>query len=115
MNCRLHCRALSVIQGDTLDVTVTIENPEELVLSKVYFICPSLGLKETLTPLNLGDDLWGFTISANTTKTLRVGRWDFNIVAMADDGDVFTVLFKDQFIVHYNRAKNDYTIDGQGE
>lgn len=109
MNCCLNKSSLAVIQGDTLDVTVDIENPDELVLTRVVFICPSLDIQKELTKLNdptEEDNMWGFILPAQDTKNLRVGDWNFNIAAISDDSEVFTVVFKGVLHVEYNRSKN---------
>lgn len=65
---------LRVIQGDTLDCMLTIENPEELVISKVLFNCPSLQLAVELTQAVEDDTLWLLLINSANTVDLRVGR-----------------------------------------
>jgi len=120
MNCCLNENVLSVIQGDTLDVTLTIENPEALEINRVIFTVPSLQIQKDLTPLNVdNDDLWGLVIPAKETAQLRVGRWSYSITAISDNSKVYTVLFKNVMNVMYNRSKNigpvpPYVIKGIG-
>ena len=98
---------LCVIQGDTLDVTLTIENPEQMDIEHVYFRCPSLQLTNELIPLNTNDDsLWGFSLSPTLTVNLRVGRWDFDITALTSSQQ-YTVISNGQLIVQYKRNRND--------
>jgi len=47
---------LNVIQGDTLDVILTLENPEEIDINKVVFKCPSLALEVPMKTTLLDDD-----------------------------------------------------------
>lgn len=103
---RCHCRnGLSVIQGDTLEVTVDIDNPEDITIEKVEFVCKSLGLREELSLLEEGDINWGFTIEAERTKNFRVGTFYFDVNATLDSGDVFTVVYDKpiQVIYKYNK------------
>ena len=46
---------LKVIQGDTLNVTLTIENPEALVITRVVFTCPSLSIEKDLGMMSEDD------------------------------------------------------------
>ena len=96
---------LKVIQGDTLNVTLTIENPEELEINRVVFTCPSLNMQRDLTELN-DDDLWGFVIQPAETNDLWVGRWDFDITAFTVDSERYTVIHKGQFVVEHKRDRN---------
>lgn len=92
MSCCCRDGKLAVVQGDTLDVTVFIENPEQFIIEKVEFVCKSLGLREELFPVNEEDSLWGFTIEAENTKNLRVGNFSFDVTATTDGGEVYTVI-----------------------
>ena len=121
MNCCLHKSSLAVIQGDTLDVTVEIENPDNLLLTRVVFSCPSLQIEKELFQLtnDAQDNMWGFILSVDETKDLRVGDWKFNITAISDNAEVFTVVFKGTLHVEYNRSKSigpvpPYMIKGIG-
>ena len=103
---RCHCRnGLSVIQGDTLEVTVDIQNPEEITIQKVEFVCKSLGLQEEFTLIDEGDINWGFTIDAERTKNFRVGSFTFDVNAILDSGEVFTVLHNKTIQVLYKYNK----------
>lgn len=46
---------LSVVQGDTLEVTLTLENPEELVIQEVNFICKTLDINTSFSPTSTDD------------------------------------------------------------
>lgn len=39
----------SVIQGDTLELTVHVEKPEELTISHAYLVCKSLNIETELS------------------------------------------------------------------
>lgn len=100
---------LSVIQGDTLDAVVTIEKPEDLVISEVHFKCPSQELNEELALIENEDEeadpyfpTYGFTLTPETTQSLRVGNFDFDIIVTLDGGEVYTVI-RGNFEVIYRR------------
>jgi hypothetical protein len=69
---------LSIIQGDTLDVVVTIEKPSEMTLEKVRFVCASLGLDEELSEAISNEDAtevgYDFSIAPEETQSLNVGN-----------------------------------------
>ena len=93
---------LKVIQGDTLNATLSIENPEALVITRVVFTCLSLSLQKDLGMLN-DDDLWGFVLTPEETEDLRVGRWDFDITVFTADAERYTVVHKGQLFVEHKR------------
>lgn len=96
---------LRVIQGDTLNATITIENPEQITITQVVFYCPSLEIEKNLGQLaNYNDDVWGFSLGPTETSQLRVGRWDFDIKAYTNQSQIFTVI-KGNFVVDYSRVK----------
>lgn len=51
-----HMEELDIIQGDTLNAVITIDNPDELEISQVTFECPSLNLSYGLTEVTDEDD-----------------------------------------------------------
>lgn len=67
---------LSIIQGDTLDAVLTIDNPADLEISSVKFVCQSLGLNEEFVPSNKEDmkDTYSICIDNSTTQKLYVGN-----------------------------------------
>ena len=93
---------LKVIQGDTLNVTLTIENPEQLQITRVVFGCPSLSIEKDLTMMT-EDDLWGFILTPFETANLWVGRWDFDITVFTASGETYTVVHKGQLFVEHKR------------
>lgn len=95
---------LKVIQGDTLNVTLTIENPEALDIARVVFTCPSLSIQKELTEVS-HDDLWCFVLTPEETAGLWVGRWDFDITAITTDDEKYTAIHKGQFFVEHKRDK----------
>ena len=98
---------LKVIQGDTLECLLTIENPEQLEINRVLFNCPSLQLAVDLTPANLEDDsLWALIINSEYTVDLRVGRWGYDITAYTDDNKQYTVIHNGDFIVKHKRDRS---------
>lgn len=94
---------LSVIQGDTLDLTLTLDKPNEMVIASVVFDCPSLNIKRELSELSNDEDVWGLQIAPEETSNLRVGRWDYCITATTASDDKYTVIHNGQFIVEYKR------------
>lgn len=95
MNCYAE-NSLSVIQGDTLDVMVWIDNPEEIVIERVEFVCKTLNLREDLDPLaGLEErDAWGFAIDQSRTLNFRVGDYTFDVTAFLDSGERFTIIYQ---------------------
>ena len=68
MNCKSNSNNnLSVVQGDTLGISLTLDNPEELIIEHVHFVCKSLNIDEDFIPSN-EDNLWALDIDANITK-----------------------------------------------
>ena len=68
---------LSVIQGDALDVVVTVENPQGLPISKVMFVCQSLKLEKELEPALEDDplnDIYTLSLLPSETQPLGVGN-----------------------------------------
>ena len=105
MNC--NSNNLSIIQGDTLDVTLSIDNPETLDIESVKFVCKSLDVEENFVPIvNEGaesDDSWMMIIDANVTQNFRVGNYSYDITAVLDNGEVFTVVYHGNLEVLYKR------------
>ncbi len=94
------------IQGDTLDVTLTIDKPEDLEVKRVVFSCPAIKLEQDLDCLEDSNTLWHLLISSEDTKDFRVGRWEYNMTAITGDDQVYTVIFKGRFDVIYKRDKD---------
>ena len=65
MNCKSNSNNnLSVVQGDTLGISLTLDNPEGLVIEHVHFVCKSLNIDEEFIPSD-EDSLWALDIDAN--------------------------------------------------
>ena len=68
MNCKSNSNNnLSVVQGDTLGISLTLDNPEGLVIEHVHFVCKSLNIDEEFIPSD-EDSLWALDIDANITQ-----------------------------------------------
>lgn len=53
MNCKSNSNNnLSVVQGDTLGISLALDNPEGLVIEHVHFVCKSLNIDEDFIPSN---------------------------------------------------------------
>lgn len=65
---------ISIIQGDTLDVVLTVHNPYELPIEEVKFICKSLELDKVMSPTleqdEDGDDLFVLMLTPEETQPL---------------------------------------------
>jgi len=89
---------LSVIQGDALDVVVTIDNPYELSISKVQFVCQSLELEVELDPANI-ENTFMLYVAPEKTQSLWIGNWNFDIEVFLDSGERYTVIHDGRFEV----------------
>lgn len=96
---------LSVVQGDTLEVTLTLENPEELVIQEVNFICKTLDINTSFSPTST-DDMWMLIVEASETQNFRVGTFLFDVTAVSDSGEVFTVVHNATLEVLYKYNKD---------
>ena len=68
MNCKSNSNNnLSVVQGDTLGISLALDNPEGLVIEHVHFVCKSLNIDEEFIPSD-EDSLWALDIDANITQ-----------------------------------------------
>ena len=104
--CCLH-NNLSVIQGDTLEITLALDNPEELVIQDVTFVCKSLDIDSHFTATSV-DDLWMLILGASVTENFRVGNFLFDVNAVSEDGEVFTVVYQGnlEVLYKYNKTEN---------
>lgn len=107
MNCRCNSHNdLSIVQGDTLEITLSLENPEELIIERVTFVCKSLNINEDFTPSS-SDDLWSLTINPNETEEFYIGNFAFDVTAVSDSGEVFTVVHNGNLRVLHKSNKDD--------
>ena len=107
MNCKNYSNNnLSVVQGDTLGISLTLDNPEGLVIEHVHFVCKSLNIDEEFIPSN-GDNLWALDIDANVTQNFWIGNFSFDVTAVSDVGEVFTVIHNGNLRVLHKDNKHE--------
>lgn len=105
MNCKNYSNNnLSVVQGDTLGINLALDNPEGLVIEHVYFVCKSLNIDQDFIPYN-DNDLWMLNIDANITKNFWIGDFSFDVTAVSNLGEVFTVIHNGNLRVIYKENK----------
>ena len=81
-----------IIQGDSVEATISIEggNADEVI--GIQFVCEALGVKydlgQTLEPL-----IWVLRIKSEDTKNMRVGVFKFNLVATYVGGWKKTIVY----------------------
>lgn len=107
MNCKCNSNNnLSVVQGDTLGISLTLDNPEELIIEHVHFVCKSLNIDEEFVPSN-NDNLWALDIDANITQNFWIGNFSFDVTAVSDVGEVFTVIHNGNLRVLHKDNKHE--------
>ena len=107
MNCKSNSNNnLSVVQGDTLGISLALDNPEGLVIEHVHFVCKSLNIDEDFIPSN-EDNLWALDIDANITKNFWIGNFSFDVTAVSDVGEVFTVIHNGNLRVLHKDNKHE--------
>ena len=96
---------LQVIQGDSVNTVVTIENPKNMDIVSVVFTCPSLDIKRFLVKTQDDDEEWLLMFGPTETINFWIGRWDFDITANTSIGQQMTVVYHGQFIVKSKRER----------
>lgn len=92
MSCKCNSNNnLSVMQGDPLGVSLTLDNPEELAIQHVYFVCKSLNIDKEFAPSN-DNTLWTLNINTDVTQNFWIGNFSFDVTAVSDVDEVFTVI-----------------------
>jgi tRNA splicing endonuclease len=89
---------IKIIKGDSLDLTLTIENIELELIEHVYFSSRNLLTREFLW--DEPTEKYRLRIAAEETEEFPVGRASYDITIMFIDEGVRTAKYKGPLIVH---------------
>ena len=96
---------IKLIQGDTLNLSITVEHGAELI-EELYFSCEFLKLSKTLTKID--DTHYMVNFDAEFTCNCPVCTTSFDITAKLKDDQIVTVIYNDPIKV----LKKENVIDG---
>jgi len=84
---------LKVIQGDTVNLKVTVDANADLV-EKMYFSCSSLAVaKELLKVVENGNTYWLLQLTPEETKCFKKCCTSYDLTVDTYDGQVQTVVY----------------------
>lgn len=90
---------ITVIKGDTLDLELELDYPENTEIDRVVFSCKTLSLNVELDQVFNSDDeptkLYTATIPASTTANFYIGNFTYDVTAYINDNKVCTVLYNE--------------------
>lgn len=80
---------LEVIQGDTLMLTIRLENIDLSTIDKIYFSCSDLNLIEEFEKNE--DDSYKLVVGSNVTKSFIPSTYNYDITINFSDNRVKTI------------------------
>ena len=87
---------LKLIQGDSFQVNVTLDNVDNLIIDSIIFSCSALGLCKKLEhDLNK----WVFKLTSSETKNFPKFIGDYDLTIKFIDGNTTTVIYRNSIEV----------------
>jgi len=86
-------KEILVVQGDSYQKNVIIENVEPINIDAIYISCKDLAINKQLT-YNNEEQRYEFFLSADETMNLKSMLTDFDITIYFTDGKVKTISYK---------------------
>lgn len=84
---------VTIIQGDTKDISITLDDVGNRVVREVWFSSKLLGLKSSCS-YNGVTKSWDLSIDSNLTATFPAGKFYYDITVIFDNNKVLTTVYK---------------------
>lgn len=95
-NCSFIDNKLKLIKGDTLSLTISINNVDADVIDKIYFTCAQQNLKQEFV---LQDNQFILNIGPERTSLLKEITSDYDVTIVFKNGETITSIYREGFIV----------------
>lgn len=90
-------RMLTIVQGDTLIADFDFNSDQDI--AHVYFSSKVLNIQKECEQRTNNSGVWTVTLSPETTKTLRVGTYSYDITVHFANDDVWTIVYNGELVV----------------
>lgn len=95
---------IEIIQGDTLDLEVSILGLEEYdLVNNIYFTSEKLGIKKELTKIS--NDTFILNFTSEETKNLQKGIYSYDLTIYFNEEKVDTTIYNGSIIVFEKENK----------